>query len=65
MIKKILFFCQRTFQAITDGFKRLKSDYRDSNMTQMCLLFFQAVIPCFTNFNKLLQLEEPLVYTLN
>ena len=45
-------------------FKRLKSDYSD-NMTEIYLLFYQAVLPCFTNFNKLLQCEEPLVYKLH
>ena len=38
-------------------FKRLKSYYSDY-MTEIYLLFYQAVLPCFTNFNKLLQHEE-------
>ena len=33
-------------------------------MTEVYLLFYQAVLPCFTNFNKLLQHEEALIYKL-
>ena len=28
------------------------------------MLFYQAVIPVFTTFNKMLQSEEPLIYFL-
>ena len=38
-------------------FKRLKRYYSDY-MTEIYLLFYQAVLPCFTNFNKLLEHEE-------
>ena len=33
-------------------------------MTEAYLLFYQAVLPCFTNFNKLPQREEPLIHKL-
>ena len=33
-------------------------------MTEVYQLFYQAVRPCFTNFNKLLQREEPLIHKL-
>ena len=45
-------------------FRQLKSAYEDP-MTEVYLLFFQALLPCFTNFNKLLQQEEPLIYQLH
>ena len=34
-------------------------------MTEIYLLFFHAVLPCFNNFNRLLQQEEPLIYKLH
>ena len=34
-------------------------------MIEIYLYFCQAVLPCFTNFNKLLQREEPLIYKLH
>ena len=40
-------------------FRRLQSAYEDPT-TEIYLLFFHAVLPCFNNFNKLLQQEEPL-----
>ena len=45
-------------------FRRLQSAYEDP-MTEVYLLFFHAVLPCFNNFNKLLQREEPLIYKLH
>ena len=33
-------------------------------MIEIYLYFCQAVLPCFTNFNELLQREEPLIYKL-
>ena len=42
-------------------FKHLKNNYSD-NMTEIYLLFYQAVLPCFTNLNKIFQREEPPVY---
>ena len=33
-------------------------------MTEVYQSFYQAVRPCFTNFNKLLQREEPLIHKL-
>ena len=44
-------------------FIRLQSSFNDP-LTEVYLLFYQAVLPCFTNFNKLLQREEPLIYKL-
>ncbi len=44
-------------------FKRLQSFYNDA-IAEVYLLFYQATLPCFTNFNKLLQREDPLVYQL-
>ena len=34
-------------------------------MTAIYLYFYQAVLPCFTNFNKLFQHKEPLIYKLH
>ena len=33
-------------------------------MTELYLLFFQSNIVPFTNFNKFLQREEPLIYSI-
>ena len=44
-------------------FKWLKTAYEDP-MTEAYLLFFQATLPCFTNFNKLLQREERFLHKL-
>ena len=35
------------------------------NMTEFYLTFFQAILPTFTNFNKLLQMEELLIQCLH
>ena len=35
------------------------------NMTEFYLFFFQAILPTFTNFNKFLQTEEPLIQCLH
>ena len=45
-------------------FERLQDNFNDK-MLEVYLLFYHAVLPCFTNFNKLLQKEEPLIYTLH
>ena len=58
-----LIFLSENFPG-NENFKLLKSDYSD-NMTEIYLLFYQAVLPCFTNFNRLLQSEEPLLYKLH
>ena len=34
-------------------------------MTEFYLFFFQAILPTFTNFNKFLQTEEPLIQCLH
>ena len=34
-------------------------------MLEVYLLFYQSVLPVFTNFNKCLQREEPLIYKLS
>lgn len=34
------------------------------NVTEFYLIFFQAILPTFTNFDKLLQTEEPLIWCL-
>ena len=44
-------------------FKRVKTSFNDS-MTEVYLLFYQVVLPCFINFNKLLQREESLIHKL-
>ena len=44
-------------------FKRLEESYKDP-MTELYLLFFQSSIVTFTNFNKFLQREEPLIYSI-
>ena len=45
-------------------FKRLHLCY-DNPIIEVYLLFYQASLPCFTNFNKFLQREDPLVYNLH
>ena len=45
-------------------FKRLKKAFSDP-MLEVYLLFYQSVLPIFTNFNKYLQREEPLIYKLS
>ena len=44
-------------------FKRLTETF-SNNMTEFYLFFFQAALPTFTNFNKFLQTEEPLIQCL-
>ena len=44
-------------------FKRLCRSY-DNPIIEVYLLFYQATLPCFTNFNKYLQREDPVVYQL-
>ena len=44
-------------------FKRLEAAFNDC-LTELYLLFYQAVLPVFTTFNKMLQSEEPLIYLL-
>ena len=34
-------------------------------MTELYLMFFQTALPTFTNFNKFLQTEEPLIQCLH
>jgi len=41
-------------------FDRLKKAYLDP-MTEVYLLFYQATLQLFVNFNKFLQREEPLI----
>ena len=33
-------------------------------MTEVYLMFFQSVLPCFTHCNQFLQREEPLIHVL-
>ena len=40
-------------------FKQLEAVFNDS-LTKLYLLFYQAVLPVFTTFNKMLQSEEPV-----
>uniref|UniRef100_H3BG61 HAT C-terminal dimerisation domain-containing protein n=1 Tax=Latimeria chalumnae TaxID=7897 RepID=H3BG61_LATCH len=42
-------------------FKHLKKAFL-SPITEVYLMFFQHIFPLFTNLNKLLQREEPLIY---
>ena len=44
-------------------FKRLHNACSDP-LTEVNLLFFQEVLPCFTHCNQFLQREEPLVHVL-
>ena len=44
-------------------FKRLEESYKDP-MMELYLLFFQSSIITFTKFNKFLQREEPLIYSI-
>ena len=45
-------------------FLRLNEAF-SNNMTEFYLMFFQEVLPTFTNFNKFLQTEEPLIQCLS
>ena len=45
-------------------FLRLSEAFSEP-MTEFNLLFFQASLPTFTNFNKFLQTEEPLIHCLH
>ena len=44
-------------------FKRLEESYKDP-MMKLYLLFFLSSIITFTKFNKFLQREEPLIYSI-
>ena len=44
-------------------FRRLQTNFADS-MTEVYLMFFQSVLPCFTHCNQFLQREEPLIHVL-
>ena len=44
-------------------FKRLYDLFEDP-MTEVYLLFFQSILPCFTHTNQFLQREEPLIHVL-
>ena len=44
-------------------FRRLQTNFTDS-MTEVYLMFFQSVLPCFTHCNQFLQREEPLIHVL-
>ena len=45
-------------------FLRLNEAF-SKNVTEFYLIFFQAILPTFTNFEKLLQTEEPLIWCLH
>eukprot|EP00794_Sanderia_malayensis_P013387 gene13387-14760_t len=45
-------------------FLRLSEAFSNT-MTEFYLMFFQAALPTFTNFNKFLQTEEPLIQCLH
>ena len=45
-------------------FEWLQDNFNDK-MLEVYLLFYHVVLHCFINFNKLLQKEEPLIYTLH
>ena len=54
--------CYFRLENFTDRrFRRLQTSFNDS-MTEVELLFYQAVLPSFTTFNKLLQPEELLIH---
>jgi len=44
-------------------FKRLLKAFNDP-LTEVYLLFFHSVLPCFTHCNQFLQREEPLIHVL-
>jgi hypothetical protein len=44
-------------------FKRLHKRFADP-ITEVYLLFFQSVMPLFTNFNKMLQRGDPIIFLL-
>ena len=53
----------RSENEVQPRFKRLHDLFEDP-MTEVYLLFFQSVLPCFTHTNQFLQREEPLVHCL-
>ena len=44
-------------------FQRLQKVFHDP-MTEVYLMFFQSILPCFTHCNQFLQREEPLIHVL-
>ena len=44
-------------------FQRLENAFTDT-IVEVYLLFYQYALPIFTNFNKFLQREDPLIYVL-
>ena len=44
-------------------FRRLQTTFTDS-ITEVYLMFFHSVLPCFTHCNQFLQREEPLIHVL-
>jgi len=44
-------------------FRRLQTNFTDS-MTEVYLMFFQSVLPCFTHCNQFLHREGPLIHVL-
>ena len=44
---------------------RFKQSVFKETMTEVHLMFLQYVLPTFTNFNKFLQREDPLIYCLH
>lgn len=62
-----LYLCILVFVFIDDKsprFHRLHSAFMNP-MTEIFLLFYEAVLPTFVNFNKFLQREEPLMHVLH
>ena len=47
-----------------ERFTRLRDAFSNP-MTELYMMFFKAVLPAFTNFNKFLQTEEPLIHCLH
>lgn len=48
----------------TDRFTRLYSAF-SKPMTEICLLFYEAVLQTFVHFNLFLQREDPLIPIIN
>lgn len=64
MILKSLFFLIFIQDENQARFKRLQKAFSDP-MTEVYLLFFQAILPTFTTFNLLLQREEASIFLLH
>ena len=68
MITKTICSLKSYFLSLDEAqirFKRLKRSFKIENpLTEVYLLFYQAVMPLFTSFNKVLQRETPCIHLI-